>query len=256
MTTKTDASEQTELTPVDETPTAVAEYTGPSGFAGEPDASDKIIPVCSLVQPMSQDKGEAGRYSFPSGESLIGLDAVVLQIGFTRALWLPIEEQPTGPLCNSNDRLLGRTSDAARVTGSSALGSEEEMYLPCAECRYKPTAKSFEKIDGLWCPFSYTLLMYERHLGLPFLYFIKGTATSVIKKAIVSPALYHRDDTGRDEPWLKPYFWTIKLIEQPGRKYYSPVIEAGEDFTDEEVERYAAMCGALSSQAAEQEEVT
>ena len=250
MTTKTDASDEKALAPGEETPAAVAEYAPPQGIVGELDKSDRVIPVCSLVQPMSQDKGVEGRYSFPSGVSVESLNAVVLQIRATRALWLPIDEKPDGPLCGSNDRVMGRTSDAGRVMGDPSLNGED-MYLPCNECRFEQTADLFEKIDSLWCPKGYTLLMYEQDLELPFLYYVKGTAVKPVKRRIVSPALERNEP-----PWTRPLSWTIKLVQETGRKYYTPVIEVGDKFAEDDVNHYAMLCAELSSQAAEQEEVT
>lgn len=223
------------------------------GLSGEFGQQDIVLPVCSLAQPMSQDKGEAGRYSFPDGSSLEQLDVVVLDIVATRALWAPIDDETVdGPLCRSADRVMGLTSHAKRVTGDKGAG-DGEQYIVCKECPHFADATTFtkENTDPM-CRFGYTLLMYERELDTPFLFFVKGSAVKPVKQRIVSPALqrYQRGEPPR--PWLTPFLWSVTHKIDGKKNWYQPDITPQEPFTDKEALGWAEMSVSLSGRAAEQ----
>ena len=236
---------------------------GADGLSGDFGQQDMTMPICSMGQPMSQGKAE-GKFSFPDGRSLDDLEVVVLDIVATRAIWAPVDSSIGAPLCRSADRKMGITlyptfieqgelKDVEKLNPESA---ESEQYIVCADCRFGPTAASFEKVDGLWCPNGYTLLMLDVRTDEPFLYFVKGTQMKSVKQRIVSPALVRFRRTGAAMPWAATYQWKPRIVEEKEkkRKYWVADITVGEDTSDANRERYAEMSLALRGRASEQTE--
>ena len=236
---------------------------GADGLSGEFGQGDMAMPICSLGQPMSQGKTE-GKFSFPDGRSLDDLEVVVLDIVATRAIWAPVDSGIGAPLCRSADRRMGITlystfiehgkrEDIEKLTPE---GAEDEQYIVCADCRFGPSAMNFEKVDGLWCPNGYTLLMLDVRTDEPFLYFVKGMQMKSVKQRIVSPALVRLRRTGSAMPWAVTYGWQPRIVEEKEkkRKYYVADITIGPDTSDDDRKQYAEMSVALRGRASEQTE--
>ncbi len=227
---------------------------GVAGLTGSFGKGDITIPICSLAQLMSQNKGEAGKFYFPDGRSLDMMQTVVLDIVATRAMWAPISESLEGPLCKSADRVYGIPLDAARVLEGEVLpGYQEGDPIPCARCPHYGDAETFtEDKTRLLCRNGYTLLMVDFETDAPFLFFVKGSAVKPVKQRIVSPALMRFKRTGKAEPWAQVYDWTAKLVEQPGKKFYTPEIMPSTELDDAAKDYYAAMSADLRGRAGAQ----
>ncbi len=188
---------------------------GADGLSGDFGQGDITMPICSLVQQMSQDKGPEGTFHFPDGRNANkepgkdALEVVVLDIVATRAIWAPVDSGIGAPLCRSADRKMGITvyptfiesGELKDVEKLNPESEEGEQYIVCADCRFGRSATNFEKVDGLWCPNGYTLLMLDVRTDEPFLYFVKGTQMKSVKQRIVSPALVRFRRTGAAMPW-------------------------------------------------------
>jgi hypothetical protein len=216
-----------------------------------------VMPVCSLVQPMSQDKGEEGKFWFADGTALDSMKTVVLEIVATRALWAPVDSGLGAPICRSADRRMGMTLYRSFIEDSGdpmKLHEEDQAYIPCPDCRFFETARSFEKVDDLWCPFGYTLLMVHAETDEPFLYFVKGMQMKPVKQRIVSPALLRIKKTGKATPYANVQEWRARLVEEKEkkRKYWVADIMSGDALSDAEQESYREMSISLRGRAAEQ----
>ena len=222
-----------------------------TGLSGEFGRADIVMPVCSLAQPMSQDKGNEGRFWFPDGRSLETMETVVLNVLATRTLWGPIDSGIGAPLCRSVDRKMGITSYASFVEAPGPMEESDQTYVPCSDCRFHNTATNFEKIDGLWCPYGYTLLMVDVELGEPFIYFIKGMQTRAVRQRIVSPILMRFQQTGKVTPWANRFTWTPRLVEEKEkkRKYWVADIQASEPISDDDQDFYRELSASLRGAA-------
>jgi hypothetical protein len=237
---------------------------GADGLSGEFGEQDVTIPVCSLTQPMSQDRGPEGTFYFPDGRNSskeIGedaLDVAVLDIVATRTLWGPVDSGIGAPVCRSGDRKMGLTNYPEFVSEAAdlmeVLPHDDPTYVVCSECRFGPSAADFEKIDGMWCPFGYTLLMANVETGEPFLYFIKGSQMKTVKKVIVSPTLMRWNQTGAARPWLTHYRWTPRHVQEKEKKrnYWVADITAVGEFEEKSQEKYAALSAKHRGRASEQ----
>ncbi len=217
------------------------------------------MPICSISQPMSQDKGEEGHFWFPDGTAVKSMNTVVLDIVATRALWAPVDSGLGAPICRSADRRMGITlypSFVEKGGDPMELREEEEAYIPCPDCRFGETATKFDKVEGLWCPFGYTLLMVCAETDEPFLYFVKGMQMKPVKQRIVSPAIVRRNRTGNPAPYTNLLAWTVRLVEEKEkkRKYWVADIAAGKTFSDAEQGSYHEMALNLRGRAAAQTE--
>ncbi len=229
---------------------------GVAGLSGEFNQRDIALPVCSLAQPMSQDKGPEGKFSWPDGRSVDQMTVVVLDIVATRALWSPIDWDVGEPICRSSDRLDGLTKYANIVTAEKPKAGDireaDPIIISCAECPHFKDATTFPDQE-LRCMYGYTLLLVEREGdGLPFLYFVKGSAVKVIKQRIVSPALMRLRVNKPAEPWAQPSGWTIVLKQEKQRKWYVPEIMPLEPLGEEEKDLYATMSAEFSGRASQQ----
>ena len=241
-------------------PPAIA-TDGAVGLSGEFWQQDMTIPICSLVQPMSQDKGEEGRFWFPDGRSVEELGVAVLDIMATRALWAPVDSGIGAPICRSVDRKEGITNYGAFIEKGGdvmklAAQQGDAMYVPCSDCRFGPSATSFEKIDGLWCPYGYTLLLCDAENREAFLYFVKGAQMKSVKQRIVSPTLMRWNRTGKAEPWVTAYQLTPRLVEEKEkkRKYWVADIQPVAEFGEAERQELMELAMALRGRAIEQME--
>jgi hypothetical protein len=256
--TKTEAkTEETAVVPRDNGAGGLTvPSAGAAGLSGEFGQSDITLPICSLVQPMSQEKGDEGRFWFPDGRSLDGMTTVVLDIVATRALWAPIGEGMNGPLCRSGNRKEGLTNFPGRVLEGDLppnMKPEEQAYIPCETCPHFADATTFEAGDkSPRCRYGYTLLMYETEQEFPFLFFVKGMAVKPVKMRIVSPALMRYKRAGLAEPWANGFEWTAHKVEQPGRKYWVPDIAPLDAFDADGRAYYAALSAELSGRASAQ----
>ena len=208
------------------------------GLSGHYDHDDISVPVCTLVQPTSKDKGEAGWYWFPDGSQYEELMTVVLHIAATRSLFADIDSGE-GLICRSNDRVMGYTEKPNLVFNDEA--ETGTRYIQCQECPHFED-NQFER--GVLCKKGYTLLLYETERRFPFLFFVRGTAVGIVKKRIVSPALARLQDTGTASPWLWKYQWLPKL-RQDNFKYYVPDIYKKDEVDEEEQARYQMMAAQL-----------
>lgn len=239
----------------------VPEGAGAAGLSGEFGQQDIVLPICSLSQPMSQDKGPEGHFFFADGTSLEEMDVVVLDVVATKGLWLPIDDESAGegPLCRSADRVMGLTSNPERVLGKDAMRALDitddgkPTYLICKDCRYHASATTFGRDEkGLWCPNGYTLLMYERNLKQQFIYFVRGSAVKPVKQRIVSPALIRFRQSGVAAPWANPFEWKPKEVTEGKKKWWAPEIAPLEAFGEVEADFYGDMSAELSGRAAQQ----
>ena len=235
------------------------------GLSGEFGRGDISIPICSISQNMSQDKGEAGMFAFPDGSSFEELEVVVLDVVATRALWTPIDDETVeGPLCRSTDRVLGMTDYPLRVVGDKAeelgvVDSEETTVLTCETCPHFKDAVTFTKptSDGpapLMCRNGYTLLMYEDNMEEVILFFVKGSAVSPVKKKIVSPALRRYRKNGQAMPWANAFTWKVTHKIEGKKNWYQPDIMPGEPFDNEKLDFYEDMARSLSGRAQQSDE--
>src|SRR3989304_4308962 len=140
---------------------------GAAGLSGEFGQSDITLPVCSLSQPMSQDRGKEGTFWFPDGRRVEGLEGAVRNTVGTRGRWADVTEGISGPLCRSADRREGYTERAEEVLGGNNEGS---MYIPCEACPHFRDNETFES-GSMRCRNGYTLLLYDTQVEAPFLYF-------------------------------------------------------------------------------------
>ena len=222
---------------------------GLSGMFGQ---GDIATPSCSLVQPMSQDKGAAGTY-YLDGRNLDTLEVAVLHIAGTRTLWADISSGIGAPVCKSNDRRQGYTSygeyilNGAELVASSDSELDESTQVSCASCRFGPTNEWGVEEDGLSCKFGYTLLLANiMDNDEPFLYYVKGAQMNSVMRRIVSPTLARK---GR--PWVTRYQFTPRLVEEPGKKYWVSDITAIAEFDEDSQALYASMAQAHGKQQVE-----
>lgn len=220
---------------------------GLSGMFGQ---GDVATPSCSLVQPMSQDKGAAGTY-YLDGRNLDTLEVAVLHIAGTRTLWADIGAGIGAPVCKSNDRRLGYTTyEQFVVSGGDLIADDsdaESTQLSCASCRFEPTNEWGVEEDGLSCKFGYTLLLANvLDNDEPFLYYVKGAQMNSVMRRIVSPTLARK---GR--PWVTRYQFKPRLVEETGKKYWVSDITAIAEFDEDSQVLYASMAQAHGKQVAE-----
>lgn len=234
---------------------ALTEYEPSSaGMSGSFDEGDIKLPSCRLLQPMSQaEGGTQGHYWFDQeGRDVESFEAVVLNIIGTAAMWKPIGEgDGKGPVCKSIDRVMGLTSEPSLVLKDPDKVDGEPIYIQCSLC---PRRADWEVLRSspMHCSKGFTLLMCEVETREPFLYYVKGTQFSPVRDRIVSPALLRRKRYGNAQPWLTPFTWTTRIVEQPGKKYFVPVIVAGKPFDAEERDFFAGLSVQLAGRAEEQ----
>lgn len=234
------------------------------GLSGEFGRGDIQIPICSISQNMSQDKGEPGMYAFPDGSSFDELDVVVIDVVATRALWTPIDDETVeGPLCRSADRVYGATDFPLRVVGDKAeelnVTDIEGFVLTCGTCPHFEDATTFTKpnADGpapLMCRNGYTLLMFERTLEEVILFFVKGSAVSPVKQKIVSPALRRYRKIGQAMPWANAFTWRIQQKVDGKKNWFQPDITPNEPFGNAELDHYEEMAADLAGRASQSDE--
>lgn len=218
---------------------------GLSGAFGQEDLS---LPVLSLVQPMSQDKGEAGTFSLPDGRNFADLHVVVLELAATRAMWAPMGEGDGRPICRSGDRKTGFSEKPNIVYNDSTMS--EPMEIVCETCPHFADDQ-FSRDDYL-CKMGYTLLCYETEQMFPFVFFAKGAAVKAVKQRIVSPALMNYQQTGQATPWRFEYHWQPKLV-QSEFKYYVPDIRIeGPELDEDRQAHYASMARSYRGRASQQ----
>lgn len=230
---------------------------GGEGLSGTFGREDIAIPVGSLSQAQSQDKGEPGRFWFPSGESLETMETVVLDIVATRGMWDAFGEGSKGLICRSNDRQMGWTEDASEVLGKAKakdLGlGDGEVTIPCDMCPHAKDATDFTSNDkDPKCRLGYTLTMYEVEMKSVFLYFVKGTQVKPVKQRIVSPALFRLRQDGKAAPWTCAYTWTVKPVTGPSGKYFVPEIQPQPPFDDQVKDQFADMAAEYVGSASRQ----
>ena len=243
MTPKT-AEKERAVTPTNGASTALAQATNNMpGLSGEASQSDVVMPVCSLVQAQSQDKGEEGKFWFPDGTVLTEMNAVVLNIIFTRTLWASLESE-LGILCKSGDRRMG-IANHPQIVLDDASAAEGQQYIPCSECPRQKDEENWVK-DG--CRFGFTLLMWEKNLAFPFLYFVKGTHVLPVKRAIVSPAIMRATTTGKADPWASVYQWKPRQVQKKF-KFWVPEIVAVEEVSEGDQARYEQRSLEMSDRA-------
>lgn len=218
---------------------------GSVGLSGSFDQDDMTVPACTLVQPMSKEKGEPGKFWFPDGRAFDNLSVVVLKIAATRTLMGDLEADE-GVLCKSNDRTIGYTEVPLRVVGSEAT-AEGPMYIPCIECPHFED-NQFER--GELCKKGYTLLCYETTENFPFIFYARGAAVSRVRNRIASPALARFQQTGAASPWRFSYEWKPLLITK-NFKYWVPEILISGELDEDDQARYAAMSRQLSGATSE-----
>jgi len=242
MATKQQADEQALVTK-QQGNGALTKYEPPAELDGF-DKSDVVLPICSLMQPMSQKGGKEGTFYFPDGRELESMRVVVLHMLPTRAVWAPMSEGIGEPLCRSADRKLGWTRYPLRIMEGKAQKEPEAepTAIQCADCRLGLTNTTFKKTDdGLWCPNGYSLLLADYETAQPFMYFVKGAAMKEVKQKIVSPIIRASQQSGKYEPWLNAYLWTSRLVQETGKKYHTPVIVQDTVLEDVHADYYAGM---------------
>ncbi len=228
---------------------------GGGGLSGEMGPQDFIVPTCSLVQPMSsQDKGDRGKFYFSEGMALDELNVAVLRIAFTRTMWSDIDEDIqglNGPICKSTDRQVGLTNLPEFVEGESVLREvvphEDKAEHACGTCRFKETANFGVEVDGLRCRWTYTLLMVDIETRDPFLYFVHGMQMRPVLRQIINPAIKRAKKTGKAQPWLTPYNWKPRFVEE--KRNWTVDITTGEQFGEDDLKEFAAMSAELRSHA-------
>jgi hypothetical protein len=219
----------------------------PDGMSGAFDQGDLKLPTCSLVQPMSQDRGAAGGFWFDQeGRNAETFTAVVLNIIGTAAMWEPIGSETKGPVCKSIDRVMGLTNKPSVVL-SKAM-EDNPLYLECARCPHHADWEIM-KSGPLHCGKGFTLLMCDTETQEPFLYYVKGTQFSPVRDRIVSPALIRRKRYGNAEPWLTPFTWGAREVVQPGKKYWVPVITMEKPLDAEQRAFYADLSAQMAGKA-------
>lgn len=255
MTPKT-AEKETALTPTNGSnlpaPLDIMEQVG---MGGDFDSDDLTIPIMAINQPTSgSERGDPGKFSFSDGRQVDDMETVVLDIIGTRTLWTPKGEEPDGIVCKSADRRVGETDYPALTLGAeqckkAGVNPDSKAFIPCKECPHF-TDSSYERADYL-CKKGFTLLMIDRQTKSPFLFYVKGSAMSIVKKRIVSPPLARAARGEVAAPWTTTFAWTVHLIEDPDRgKWYVPVVVPmqfeGEDLSAE----YAGLAVKYSGRAA------
>jgi len=227
---------------------AVTEYREPpAGLSGEFDQSDIVLPVCSLTQPMSKDKGQEGHFWFPDGTALDKMEVAVLDIIATRGLWATVESG-LGLLCKSIDRMSGTAARPDLVLNDPDQGTDQ-MAIICSQCPHYEDDKNWVK-GG--CRFGYTLLCWDVSRETPFLYFVKGTGVKPVKQRIVSPVLIRYRQTGIAEPWRTVFSFEPQKVQDAKYKYYVPAIAPVYEADDEARAIYAEKSAELRSRAARQ----
>ena len=245
----------TQLASRAERPIAAIGQTVVPGMSGNFGRQDLSLPIMVLTQPMSQDKGVEGRYYFPSGRAVEEMEVVVIGLIATRTAWADIAAGIDGPLCKSTDRATGLTRypNWIMLGEREAKPLEEPVPIDCDKCRLGPSAQTFERdSDGLWCPFGYSLLLADFETAEPAIFFVKGMAFREVQSKLVSPALMRYQNTGEADPWRTTSIWTIKLVEEPGKKYYKPVITPGRALEQPHQDFYAAMSSDLIERSMKQ----
>ena len=248
-----EAQASTAVATLPQTDGAMVEYeVSGSGMSGSFDEGDLKLPSCALVQPMSQDRGEAGNFWFDQeGRSVKAFTAVVLNIIGTAAMWEPIGSETKGPVCKSIDRVMGLTNKPSVVLDKAM--EDSTMYIECARCPHRADW-DIMKSAPMHCGKGFTLLMCDLETKDPFLYYVKGTQFSPVRDRIVSPALIRRKRYGKAEPWLTPFTWTARDVVQPGKKYWVPVIVMEKPLDEEQRAFFADLSAQLAGKAERQSE--
>lgn len=242
MATKT---EETAPAVVEETEEKALTTGVREGLSGQFGDEDIALPLCSLVQPTSKDKGADGNYWFPDGQSYPDLMAVVLEIAATRTLWAEVESGE-GIICRSPDRQFGYTEKPGLVADTNE--PDEPKFPVCEDC---PHFADDQFARGVLCKKGYTMLLYEIERDFPFLFFAKGTAVKPIKQRIVSPTLVRFNQTGKATPWKYAYRWGVRTV-QDNFKYHVPDIYIDRELTEEEQAGFAERAGKLRGRAGRQ----
>ena len=235
----------------------LAPYGEGNGFTGQFDQDDLAVPIVTLVQPITKEKGDAqvGEFLFPDGRHFNTLDAVTLGVAATRSLMGNIDLDE-GVICSSNDRRIGNTDNPLKVLGEeefAARGIENaSTMLPCEGCTHYDDDQ-YSNADYL-CKKGYTLVMADTTSGDVFLYFVKGSAMKMVIRRVVSPAIARKQRGERAAPWLNPFRWEAKIKENQKGKFYVPEIVPGPPFSDEDAARYAELSARFGGRAAEQME--
>jgi hypothetical protein len=225
------------------------------GLAGRDDESDILTPACSIVQPTSEsERGEQGTYWWSSGINAKTFDAVTLQINFTRTLWAPKSTGANAPICRSPDREIGMTTEPSLVLGKEPAEAQgmvdgDMAYIPCDHCSH---FKDEPWSGGDWlCTKGSTLLLFNKEQG-PFVFYIKGTAVSPVKRAIISPALLRRKQELPINLCGTLWTWGLALTENDKGKFYVPTVTASRMLDLAETAEHEAMASEMRGRVSQQ----
>lgn len=224
----------------------LAPYGEGNGFTGQFDQDDLAVPIVTLVQPITKEKGDAqvGEFLFPDGRHFNTLDAVTLGVAATRSLMGNIDLDE-GVICSSNDRRIGNTDNPLKVLGEeefAARGIENaSTMLPCEGCTHYDDDQ-YSNADYL-CKKGYMLTLYEVEHQFPFLYRVRGAAMKEIVNKLVGPMLLHAQKTGKPEPWRFIYHWEGREVKSKFL-YWTPTLyidpETGH-LDEEQQDRYRSL---------------
>lgn len=225
------------------------------GLAGRDDESDVLTPACAIVQPGSgSERGDQGTYWWSSGYNAGAFEAVVLQINFTRTLWAPKSTGANAPICRSPDREMGMTTEPSAVLGKEAAENQgmkdgDMAYIPCDHCSHfndEPWAGG----DYL-CTKGSTLLLFNSERG-PFVFYVKGTAVSPVKRAIISPALLRRKQGQPLNLCGTEWGWGLTMKENEKGKFYVPTVTPGRTLELAEIAEHETMASEMRGRVSQQ----
>lgn len=228
------------------------------GLHGDFDQGDVALPMCAITQPTSaSDRGDPGKFWFNDGHAVDAMETVVLDIIGTRTLWAPKGKSSIdGVVCRSSDRRDGIARYPAVVLSDEPakekVGDLDTKFIACNLCPHF-NDDQYGDADYL-CKKGYTLLMVDTATQAAFLYYVKGTAMKGVSRRIVSPAIARKQRGDLAAPWVTPFRWTIRQVENQKGKFYVPDIVPGPSLSDKDAGYYSDLAGRMSGRAAEQME--
>lgn len=206
----------------------------PTGISGEPDPSDFVTPVVTLVQGQSAE-GTPGYFRSSAGTEKPEVRFVVLHIARTRTFF----GKEDGLICRSADRRVGYPKKPEFV----AVEAHEGQPFECATCPHGHD----NPFGGEGCKPDLALTCYDLDTDEPFLFRVKGIALGVFRYRIVNAVA-----RGLQPPWMGSFTMRSekRVDKERGRNWYEPVLEPLQEFDDETREAWASYAMGFAPAAA------
>ena len=229
-----------------------------TGLHGDFDQGDVALPMCAITQPTSaEERGDPGKFWFNDGHSVDAMETVVLDIIGTRTLWAPKGKSSIdGVVCRSSDRRDGIARYPSVVLSKEPakekVGELDTKFIACNLCPHFNDDQYGS--DDYLCKKGYTLLMADSTTNEVFLYYVKGAAMKPVTTRVVSPAIARVKRGEPAAPWLTPFRWTIRSVQNKKGKFYVPDVVPATPLGEEDAAFYASLSASMSSRVADQME--